>query len=123
MPDRHARYKNGARTDYHPGSVPFDRSTPWSAKIRSTRPSCRTVPTVRFSGNCCPVGPIEPIEVKGHDKPVSRYRENHPISPCSIFLMFLVHNFFLRVIHAASNSVVSALGATFFGSTRIDETP
>jgi hypothetical protein len=75
------------------GSLPFNRSTPCPRNIRRSLPSCQTVPTVRFIGNNCPVGVIEPIEVKGHDKTVSRYRENQRISRCSIFLMFVVHNF------------------------------
>src|SRR6266436_2142 len=75
------------------GSLPFNRSTPCRRNIRRSLPSCQTVPTVRFIGDNCPVGVIEPIEVKGHDKTVSRYRENQRISRCSIFLMFVVHNF------------------------------
>lgn len=39
------------------------------------------------------MGPTEPIKVKGRDKTVSRYSENQFASQCSIFLIFVVHNF------------------------------
>jgi hypothetical protein len=46
-----------------------------------------------FGGNSRPRGPAEPIDVKCHDKTVSRYGENQRTCQCSIFLMFVVHNF------------------------------
>ena len=40
------------------------------------------------------VGSAEPIEVKCHDKTVSRYGENQWPCPCSILLIFVVHRLF-----------------------------
>ena len=46
-----------------------------------------------FGGKSCPVGPAKPIEVKGHDKTVSRYGENQWTREHPIFLILVIHNF------------------------------
>ena len=38
------------------------------------------------------MGSAESIQVKGHDKTVSRCGENQRPGPCSIFFMLVVHN-------------------------------
>src|SRR6267378_3874 len=48
--------------------------------FRSSRQSCQIFPAVRFRGNSCPVGLIEPIETHDRDQVGSRYHENQRTS-------------------------------------------
>jgi hypothetical protein len=65
--------------------------------------------------------PPEAIEVKCHNKTVSRDGENERTCHYFIFLMCIVHSF-LRTIQTASNSSVSAIGVPSSDSARIDKT-
>ena len=50
-------------------------------------------PNCAFWRKQLPGRPIEPIETEDHDEAGGRYSENQRTCQCSIFLMFVVHNF------------------------------
>ena len=84
-------------------------STELAAVFGSSARICQIVPTVCFRGKSRLVAAIEPIETQDRDQIGSRYHENQRTSQWSIFLMFVLH-IFLRIIQAANNSLVGAIG-------------